>query len=141
MFIDLHTHTIASDGSYTPSGLIQAAIDDQISLLSITDHDTLDAYDQLEEIPSELRLIPGVEISAEYPSTLHILGYGIDTQNIPLQNKLKELQDFREHRNHKMIENMQKYGFDITWAELVNIAGSHLVGRPHFAQLMLQKGY
>jgi hypothetical protein len=141
MLIDLHTHTTASDGSYSPNGLVQAALEAQINLLSITDHDTLDAYQQLENTPSELRLIPGLEISAEFPKTLHILGYGIDTDYKPLQAKLKELQNFRETRNHKMVENLQKHGFEISWNELINAAGSDLVGRPHFAQLMLQKGY
>jgi hypothetical protein len=141
MFIDLHTHTTASDGSYSPSSLLQAAVDAQITLLSITDHDTLDAYNQIEKIPNELRLIPGLEISAEYPKTLHILGYGVDSNYQPLQKKLTQLQEFREKRNYKMVENLQNHGFAISWDELVKVAGSDLVGRPHFAQLLLQKGY
>ncbi|HCX72560.1 MAG TPA: phosphoesterase, partial [Candidatus Cloacimonas sp.] len=141
MFIDLHTHTTASDGSYSPSSLLQAAVDAQITLLSITDHDTLDAYNQIEKIPNELRLIPGLEISAEYPKTLHILGYGVDSNYQPLQKKLTQLQEFREKRNYKMVGNLQKHGFAISWDELVKVAGSDLVGRPHFAQLLLQKGY
>jgi predicted metal-dependent phosphoesterase TrpH len=72
---------------------------------------------------------------------LHILGYGVDSNYQPLQKKLTQLQEFREKRNYKMVGNLQKHGFAISWDELVKVAGSDLVGRPHFAQLLLQKGY
>ncbi|MFW6122371.1 MAG: PHP domain-containing protein [Petrotogales bacterium] len=88
-----------------------------------------------------LVFFPGVEISAEFPKTLHILGYGIDIANNKLNSTLKELQNYRLSRNKRMIKNMNSLGFEITLEELQKKAGGELIGRPHFAQLMLEKGY
>jgi hypothetical protein len=185
MFIDLHTHTTGSDGSYTPKELIEAALDRNIEVLSITDHDTIDGVkslikeigepsahsgcsfcicrftdngsqyttsdlsmndgrwtmDETKIFSNILVFIPAVEISAEFPKTLHILGYGIDINNEKLNLTLKELQDYRLNRNKRMLENMNNLGFEITLEELKKKAGGDLIGRPHFAQLMLEKGY
>jgi hypothetical protein len=192
MLIDLHTHTTGSDGSYTAKELIEAALDKNIEVLSITDHDTLDGVKSLTKEIYEpsldneratgfcrstengsrktsfsrnprfsdshfleffsnlgspisdldfLVFIPGVEISAEFPKTLHILGYGIDINNKKLNSTLKELQEYRLNRNKRMVENMNNLGFKITLEELKKKAGGDLIGRPHFAQLMLEKGY
>jgi len=88
-----------------------------------------------------LVFIPGVEISAEFPKTLHILGYGLDINNKELNSTLKELQNYRLNRNKRMVENMNNLGFEISLEELQKKAGGDLIGRPHFAQLMLEKGY
>ncbi len=89
MKIDLHTHTTASDGSFTPDELIKAAVKKDLKILSITDHDTIDALGEIEKIPQNLKFITGVEISAEFPKTLHILGYGFDSKNKELRKTLK----------------------------------------------------
>lgn len=143
MLLDLHTHSTASDGSETPAYLLQQAGARGFEVLSITDHDTVEAYDDISpaDVPADVVLVPGVEISAESPGTLHILGYGIDTGNAALRNALEELQSFRAHRNEQMIANMQKLGFAITMEDLRAVAGNEIVGRPHFARLMYEKGY
>jgi len=90
-------------------------------------------------VPDELIFINGVEISAEFPKTLHILGYGFDPNQAELNSTLKELQDFRLNRNKKMIGNMKTFGFDITLEELEKEAGGELIGRPHFAHYLQGK--
>lgn len=141
MLIDLHTHTTVSDGSFSPKEIVELASQKDILYFSITDHDSIDALDQLDEIPSDIKFITGVEISAEFPKTLHILGYNFDPDNKELRAALKELQDFRSNRNQKMLQNMEKFGFKITISELEKEAKGEIVGRPHFATLMHKKGY
>ncbi|MBS3740884.1 MAG: PHP domain-containing protein [Candidatus Cloacimonetes bacterium] len=141
MKLDLHTHTTASDGSYTPNELVKTAISNNLKYLSITDHDNIEALEEISEIPDKLNFINGVEISAEFSKTLHILGYNFNKNNLKLNKKLNELQDYRKNRNHKMLANMKNRGFHITWEELKEEAKGEIVGRPHFASLMDKKGY
>jgi len=141
--VDFHTHSTGSDGTNTPHELLKLALEKNIQYLSITDHDTLDGIKALDNSINlnKLKFIPGVEISAEFPSTLHLLGYGFDIQNKRLNKVLEDLQDYRKERNVLMIENMQKFGFHITLEELQKEAGGELIGRPHFASLMVKKNY
>lgn len=148
MLFDLHTHTTASDGTYAPYELYQRANEKGLEVLSITDHDTIDGLltlqsqlSALESRHSNLEFLPGVEISAEFPKTLHILGYGFDLNDSELSKTLEELQQYRLNRNKLMIEKMNAYGFNITMDELLKISGGEVIGRPHFARLLLNKGY
>jgi len=141
MLLDMHAHTTASDGTYKPDEILQLAYEKRLVYFSITDHDTLDGVKKVQETPRGMTFIPGLEISAEYPATLHILGYGIDPFNAELNERLKELQNFRKNRNSKMLTKMKQFGFHVTMDELIDEAGSELVGRPHFANIMLRKGY
>jgi len=141
MLVDFHTHTTGSDGTYTPNTLLNLAKNRKIEILSITDHDCLDGIKSIENIPPEILFVPGIEISAEFPKTLHILGYKINIDDYELNNTLKMLQEYRKSRNYMMIEKMQKFGFNISINELVEEAKGELIGRPHFANLMVKKGY
>jgi len=141
MLLDLHTHSTASDGTLTPQELVNEASRKGLQYLALTDHDTIDGLEKIYDIPDNLKFINGVEISAEFSKTLHILGYGFDPHHSELTKTLRELQDFRLKRNKKMLDNMKKLGFDITIDELKKEAGGELIGRPHFANLFLKKGY
>lgn len=141
MTIDLHVHSIYSDGSDNPADLLKNAAEVGIEFLAITDHDNITHTNHISDIPPGVRYITGVEISAEYPKTLHILGYGFDPRNQALINKLNTLQDVRRERNNAMVLKMQEQGFDITLDELTREAGGEQIGRPNFAALMLKKGY
>ncbi len=142
MKLDLHIHSTASDGTYSPGKIAKESSNRGLSFFSITDHDTVAAYDAPFPNDTAGTLIPGVELSAEFSGgTLHILGYGIDPFEENLRKNLEELQSFRLERNKKMIEGMEELGFDISLEELLNEAGGELVGRPHFSALMLKKGY
>ncbi len=141
MKIDFHTHTTASDGTMTPEEILKEAEKKDIQYFALSDHDTIDGVKGLKQIPQSINFITGVEISAEYPSTLHILGYGFNKDDAALNRALEELQQYRKNRNVIILEKMTKAGFNITMEELIAEAGGDLVGRPHFANLMLKKGY
>jgi len=125
----------------TPKEILKEAERKGISYFALSDHDTIDGVNSLTAIPDAINFITGVEISAEYPSTLHILGYGFDRNDESLKKDLEELQDYRKNRNYLILERMRQHGFDITMEELTEEAGGDLIGRPHFASLMLKKGY
>jgi hypothetical protein len=141
MLIDSHIHTTASDGTFTPGQLVDEIKNNGIKYYSITDHDTIDGVKAAKHIPKGSTFITGVEISAEFPKTLHILGYGFDPWHPELNDALTQLQTFRKKRNAKMLDKMANFGFKLTTEELIQEAGSDLVGRPHFANLMMRKGY
>ncbi|AJG40176.1 phosphoesterase [Thermotoga sp. RQ7] len=140
MKVDLHVHTKASDGSFSTEELVDMALERKIEVISVTDHDTVEG---IQDVPRKegVIFIPGVEISAEYPRTLHILGYRVDPSHPQLRKTLQDLQNFRMERNRMMIEKMNRMGFQITMEELLEEAGGELIGRLHFAHLMVKKGY
>lgn len=144
MLVDFHTHTTCSDGTLEPDELVKKAKLIGIEVLAITDHDTICAFreiDDMYEDDLDITVIRGVEISVEYPTdSLHILGYNIkDTES--MGKVLDELIDYRNKRNELILEKMNKLGFHATMKELRQIAKGDAVGRPHFARLMVEKGY
>jgi len=139
--MDFHTHTTYSDGTYTPHELIGHAVEKGCEYISITDHDNFEHVSHHGDIPKNIHYIPGVEISAEFNSTLHILGYGFDPEHTELRNTLNALQEARRKRNAAMLKKMAKEGFHISMEELHEESQGGIVGRPHFANLMVAKGY
>jgi predicted metal-dependent phosphoesterase TrpH len=142
--IDLHTHTTHSDGSASPEELIALASAKRARAVAITDHDTVSAIAEARAVADRfgIEFVAGIEISAEYSSgTMHILGYCIDDKSTALAAKLGELQKARERRNPRIASRLQSLGFDISYDEVVEVAGNQVVGRPHFARLMIEKGY
>jgi hypothetical protein len=112
--------------------------------LAITDHDTVDGLGEAKRAAERcgIELINGIEISASYsPGTMHILGYFIDDGSRALRSELERLRRSRERRNPEIAERLRELGFDISYEEVVKLAGNQVVGRPHFAKLMVQKGY
>ncbi|BBE31346.1 phosphatase [Tepiditoga spiralis] len=143
MLIDMHSHSTFSDGTYTPQQLIEMAVEKKLEIYSITDHDNIGAQEFAINFSKEKKLnyVTGVEISCEFSSMLDILGYRIDIKNIKLNKVLNEIQDFRENRNVYMIEKLKKIGIEISMNELKQVAGSKIIGRPHFARVMVNKNY
>ncbi|MEA2078164.1 MAG: DUF2061 domain-containing protein [Candidatus Marinimicrobia bacterium] len=139
--MDFHTHTTYSDGTYTPHELIAHAVEKGCEYISITDHDNFEHISHHGDISQNIHYIPGVEISAEFNSTLHILGYDFDPEHVELRDTLRSLQEARRKRNKSMLEKMAKQGFYISMEELHEESQGGIVGRPHFANLMLAKGY
>lgn len=142
--IDLHTHTTHSDGSASPEELIGLASAKRARAVAITDHDTVSAIVGARAVADRfgIEFVAGIEISAEYsPGTMHILGYCIDDESTALAVKLDELQKARERRNPQIASRLRSLGFDISYDEVVEVAGNQVVGRPHFARLMIEKGY
>ncbi len=144
-FVDLHTHSTASDGTYAPSDVVKLAKENGLSALALTDHDTIAGIAEAAATALEIGIdfIPGIEISAEFPSpgTLHILGYGVDPDNQNLRDLTTTLIAGRDDRNPKIVNKLNELGFAITMDEVDAEAGGVVIGRPHIAAVMLKKQY
>ena len=140
MNIDLHCHTNISDGVLTPNQLIALAIERGIDILSITDHDTLDAYLNIDSVPKQLRLIPGIEFSSQWRKQgIHVVGLNIDLSNEIIINAVSQQSDGRMRRAEKIADKLKRLGFENCLEGAQSFAGSH-IGRPHFAQYLVQIG-
>ena len=149
MRIDLHIHSTASDGTLTPAEILSLAKELNLGAIAITDHDTLDgSKDALSfGIPPSVKFLTGVEISAEPPpsfscaGSFHILGYAVDIDHPALSHKLSMLRDSRKNRNPQILKLLSRFGIEIEFDEVRKLAGNSQLGRPHIAQLMVDKGY
>ena len=142
--IDLHLHTTRSDGSLPPSQVLALAQKAKVTALSITDHDIVDGIPEAMEAGANLgiEVIPGVEISSRYgDNELHILGYFIDWKDQAFNMRLAGLRESRHKRNPLIVENLRAMGLAITYQEVRALAGTEAVGRPHIAQVLMQKSY
>lgn len=143
--VDLHIHTTASDGKYSPDVIVARAAETGLKYISITDHDTIDgitpAIKAAKSYPG-LTLIPGVEISTDLADgEAHILGYFIDYASPDFQKELEKFRDSRLGRGQRMVAKLNELGIKIDWSRVQAIAGDGAIGRPHVAQAMLEKGY
>jgi len=143
--VDLHIHSTASDGRFSPGDIVRKAAEGGLTIIAIADHDTVDgivpALVAAKAFPW-LRVIPCVEISTDVPhGEVHVLGYFIDYTNHELQATLARLRSSRRERAQKMIAKLGNFGVHIEWQRVQEIAGSGSMGRPHIAQAMLEKGY
>lgn len=142
--IDLHCHSTFSDGTYTPSQLIQMACQKKMTALALTDHDTIDGIDEFLQAAQATNVcaIPGIEFSTSwYGASLHIVGLFIDHHHPALKAKLTELINSRHHRNLKIIERLQELGCEITFEEVQAETQGKSIGRPHIARVLVRKGY
>ena len=146
MASDLHTHTTFSDGSYTPEELVAESKNIGLTYLAITDHDTVDGVKHLYEnriFPVKgLKIIPGIEFSAENPDhNVHLVGLNVDIYDGALSDMTNEILDARWTRFSEMIEKLREKKYDIKEADVLKIAGSsHSIGRSHIARAMVKKG-
>ncbi len=141
--IDLHAHTNYSDGTFTPAEVLKLALERDLSVVAITDHDTIDglgeAFDAGEA--NGVQVVPGVEFSAEYEgASLHILAYWIDLSDEGLLAELRRLNDTRFRRGELMVEKLQALGHELSFERVREIAGGGLIARPHVAQAMVEAG-
>ncbi len=141
---DLHVHTTASDGEYSPSEIVKLAKESGISTIAITDHDTIDGLTEgiLSGLEEKIEVIPGIEIGAAYPDgKLHILGYFIDFTDNTFKNKIQYLKEIREDRNYRLLQEFNSNGINISMDDILKYANNNVVGKPHFARAILEKGY
>ena len=143
--VDLHIHSTASDGRLSPEDVIYKSAELGLSIIAITDHDTVDgiapALAAAKAFP-QLKVIPGVEISTDVPQgEIHVLGYFIDYTNHELEATLRRFRSSRLERAQGMIAKLRNLGIHIEWQRVQEIAGTGSFGRPHLAQAMLEKGY
>lgn len=142
--IDLHTHSTASDGTYTPAQLMEYAHARNINAIALTDHDSIDGIIEAQKKARELSMefIPGIELSIQWPTgEFHLLGLGLKSPSKELLGAIDFLRQERDNRNIKMAQKLQEQGIAITYEEVVEKAGTKTIGRPHFASLMIEKGF
>ena len=142
-YIDLHTHSTASDGIYSPTELLHKAKDVGLRVLALTDHDTTDGLEEAMQTARalDIDIIPGIEINTDVGGgEVHVLGYFLEFQRPEFQAVLKVLRDARERRGQRMVELLNEHGVNISWGRVREIAQGS-VGRPHVAEALLEAGY
>lgn len=141
--IDLHVHTTASDGQYSPTEIIEKAASKNISLMAITDHDTAAGINEAAKAAKKnnITLIPGTELNISFPTgEFHLLGLGFTHISPSLQSIFDKLIQDRNNRNYQIIEKMKSAGIEISLEEIQTDFPNTIIGRPHFAAELQKKG-
>ena len=144
MAVDLHAHSTASDGSESPAAVVGLAVRAGLSAVALTDHDTLEGIEEAREEAGKagIELVPGAEIACQWNrGGLHIVVLFLEPGPGPLQDRLAEFRAGRESRNRAISRRLDEIGIDIHHEEVLAQAGDGSVGRPHFAALLVAKGY
>lgn len=148
--IDLHTHTCKSDGSYTPTELVDYAIEKGLAAVAITDHDTTEglnealshAADLKEKCLPSVEVVPGIEFSTKYENQdVHVVGLFIAYDSPMFKQALADFVDSRTNRNRKMCENLRGAGIGITYEKLRARYPDSVITRAHYASYLFEKGY
>jgi predicted metal-dependent phosphoesterase TrpH len=142
MSIDLHIHSTMSDGTMTPSELVDLAYKKGLSCIALTDHDTVAGNQEAQERGRVVGLdvISGMELSVTFENThLHLLGYLVDSDNVNLLKALEKLQGARNKRNLEILHLLANQGIVITQRELQKVSGMGQTGRPHIAKMLMEK--
>ena len=143
--VDLHSHTTASDGSLRPRELVRLAVKHGVRVLAITDHDSTDALAEAIDEASHhppLQIVPGLEINCDVEGAeIHVLGYSVDWEAAWFQQFLSEQRAERRQRVYRMAERLAELGMPIDPAEVLALARDGSAGRPHIAQVMVNRGY
>lgn len=140
---DLHTHTTASDGQYTPAQLIDLAKSNGVQTLAVTDHDTIAGVAEALKAGTAagIKVIRGVELSAKEHYNFHILGYVFQEGDTSLSRLCEQMRAGRDMRKYKIIDFLRKQGAEISLSEVEELAGGAVIARPHFAQVLVKRGY
>ncbi len=142
--IDLHIHSTYSDGTYTPSELIDLAFEKKLKVVALTDHDTIDGVVEFQKSANKKGIIPisGVEISADYKGReIHILGLYVNINCKKLQKFLSKIIQARKKRNKILIKLLNDLGYDITIENVLKYSKGDIIGRLHFALALIEKKY
>ncbi len=149
-FIDLHSHSVYSDGTLTPEEIIKNASQIGLSSVALTDHDCVSGTEEFTDAGKKygIEAINGIELASYYSAPfiertkeIHIVGLFIDNKNKALLEKTETILQQRIDRNHKMVKRLTELGFPMTYDELRAIAGRDSCSRTHYALLMVKKGY
>ncbi|MBB5174474.1 PHP domain-containing protein [Texcoconibacillus texcoconensis] len=141
---DLHMHSTASDGVYDPAKLMNLAADNGLTIVSLTDHDTVSGVKEAQKTAEKrgLIFIPGIEFSTkEGGESVHILGYGYDIDNQAFLKALEEQRKMREDRLEKMVKKCAAHGVPLTREDVMAHVDGSVIARPHVGQAMVEKGY
>lgn len=143
MLVDFHMHSTFSDGVETPQSLLQHAMEHNISIMALTDHDEIDGIDELLSQPSIVKIITGCEFSGHYKGKdIHILGYNFDRRHRELCEFIDFFKNKRKSRIIEIINRCNEHGYHISFEELQKLyPHTKAYGRPHVAQLLINHGY
>ncbi len=147
MLIDLHAHSMASDGTDTPTELVAAAAAAGLDVLAVTDHDTTAGWSAaFAARPAGLTIVPGAEFSCVHHDedgrriSLHLLGYLFDPDDEALRAERERLRASRLGRGRRMVANLVADGFPVTWDRVSELAAGGSVGRPHIGRALVEAG-
>ena len=143
-YIDLHIHTAASDGTDTPAAAVEKAAALGLAAISLTDHDSVSGVAEAMAAGERLgvEVVPGIEVSSDYrDNNIHVLGYFIDIHTPTLRPVLDWVRNERDARNQKMAAMFAADGFDVSMEILEQLYPNAVIGRPHFAEYLMHKGY
>jgi predicted metal-dependent phosphoesterase TrpH len=144
LVIDLHVHSFYSDGTDSPADLLAVAEQRNLRAMALTDHDTVGGIVPLLSAAegSPVEVVPGIELSAECErGTMHILGYYIDHTCEALLEKIDKVRSGREVRNQEILKKLNKLGYVLLWSDVEKQVGKDVVGRPHFAEALVERGH
>ena len=142
--IDLHTHSLCSDGAQTPADVVRTAKEAGLAAIALSDHDCITGVQEAIDTGNALgvEVIPAVELSAQSDTELHILGYFVDIHNKKLQDTMAYALQVRDERQEETCRKLNEQGFHITMEEArAEAHGNPVLCRAHFAQIMVRKGY
>jgi predicted metal-dependent phosphoesterase TrpH len=142
--IDLHTHSVYSDGTNTPAELVTMADERGLSALALTDHDGVGGIPELLTAAqtASVEAVPGIELSAECEKgTMHVLGYFIDHTCQTLLEKVEKVRSGRAERNQEILKKLNRLGYRLLWEDIRKQAGKDVVGRPHIAAALVECGH
>lgn len=152
--IDLHVHSNKSDGSLSPTQLVELAIQKKLSAFALTDHDTTDGLDEAIQAAARIQtadfgeevlspeVIPGIELSTEYEGKdIHIVGLFIDHNAPSFKEKIQDFVNSRILRNEKMCKSLSTEGIDITYEKLLAEYPCAVITRSHYARYLHEHGY
>ena len=142
-YIDLHTHSTCSDGTFTPDEVVEEAAKAGLSAIALTDHDTINGLSSAIEAGKKygVEVITGIEFSVAADTEMHLLGLNFNLDCPAITEILDEMIIQRELRNYKVIKLLEKCGFYITIEDILAEATSPVTGRSQIAKAMLKKGY
>jgi 3',5'-nucleoside bisphosphate phosphatase len=141
---DFHLHSTCSDGILRPADLVKLAADNGVTVMSLSDHDSLEGIAEAQEACRlhGIKLIPGTEISTDIEGDeVHVLGHFMDPGDPKLQAFLSRARDGRYQRGEQIVARLNELGVEISFERVKEIAGDASIGRPHVAQALLERGY
>jgi len=141
MLADLHCHSTRSDGQLSPSDLVDRAAEKGVTMLALTDHDTLNGIDEARQQAAQydMQIVSGIEFSSVWNGIgIHIVGLGFDEQHPVMQKAVQRQEDCRFQRAKTIAEKLEKQGIHGIWDKAIEIANGAQIGRPHFAQALIE---
>jgi predicted metal-dependent phosphoesterase TrpH len=143
-FADLHTHTHHSDGTRSPKEVVDVALANGRTILSISDHDNLAAYFEIKKYADErgVTLVPGIELSCIWEGIdVHVLAYAFDPHDEVIEDRLRRFRETRQRRGQAIIERLKSHGVMVSAERVEELAAGGALGRPHVARALVEAGH